>query len=213
MHIKGIVLSLPRFINKPILTFIDCSQVWLWHLNGKPVPIPPPIKAKTIIAYAKQYKISNLIETGTYLGETVEATKKYFKRLHTIELNKPLYEKTKRLFSKDKKIKMFLGDSAQVLPKILKGINSPCLFWLDAHYSGGIGITPKPLKETPILQELKSILKNKVKNHVILIDDARFFTGDNDYPTIKEVKTFVKEFLPKHKINIDNDIIMITPKI
>ena len=213
MHIKGIVLSLPRFINKPTLAFINYSQVWLWYLNGKPVPVPPLIKAKIIIAYAKQYKISSLIETGTYLGETVEATKKYFKRLYTIEMNKPLYEKAKRLFPKDNKIKMFLGDSAQVLPKILKGVNSPCLFWLDAHYSGGIGITLKPLKITPILQELKSILKNKVKNHAILIDDARFFTGNNDYPTIKEMKTFVKEFLPKHKINIENDIIVITPKI
>ena len=211
MHIKKLIISLPRFINKPVLTFIYGTHVLLWHLNSKSVPLPHLIKVKTILKYAKQYKISTLVETGTYLGETVELTKKYFKHIYTIELNKPLYDFTKRLFQRTRKIKIFLGDSSRVLPKILKTINCPCVFWLDAHYSGGI--TSKSTKETPIMQELKSVLRNKVKNHVILIDDAGSFTGDNDYPTIKEVKTFVKEFLPKHKINIENDIIRIVPKI
>ena len=211
MHIKKLIISLPRFINKPVLSFIYRTHVLLWCLNNKSVPLPHLVKVKTILKYAKQYEISNLIETGTYLGETVELTKKYFKRIYTIELNKPLYDFAKRLFQRTKKIKIFLGDSSQVLPKILKTINGPCVFWLDAHYSGGI--TSKSLKETPIMQELKSILKNKVKNHVILIDDAGSFTGNNDYPTIKELKTFIKEFFPKHKINIDNDIISIIPKI
>ena len=211
MHIKKLVLSLPRFVNKPILAFIAHSQVLLWRLNGKSIPIPPPIKAKTIIAYAKKYKISNLVETGTYLGETVLATKGYFQKIYSIELGRDLYILAEKTFADDKNVKIIYGDSANVLPRIVKKINKPCVFWLDAHFSEGI--TTKGATETPIMEELKIISKSKTKNHLILIDDARFFTGNNGYPTIKEVKTFVKESLPKHKIYIENDIIIITPKI
>jgi len=193
------------------LGLIYLGQTFIWLVKGKPAPPPHPIKIRTILKYAQRLKIKNLIETGTYLGETVLATKGYFQKIYSIELGRKLYLLAKKTFADDKNVKIIYGDSARVLPEIVKKIYKPYVFWLDAHFSEGI--TTKGATKTPILQELKSILKNKIKNHVILVDDARLFTGNNDYPTIKEVKTLVKEFLPKHKINIENDIIRIVPKI
>jgi hypothetical protein len=44
---------------------------------------------------------------------------------------------------------------------------------------------------------------------VILIDDARCFTGENDYPTLDELKSFVAERKPNHKFSVEHDIIRI----
>ena len=97
------------------------------------------------------------------------------------------------------------GDSIDVLPEILAKIEQPCLFWLDAHYSGGV--TAKGKKETPILQEIQYILNHDIDRHIILIDDARCFNGQNDYPTIQELKNIILSHLPDWLFEIDNDVI------
>lgn len=150
-----------------------------------------------------------MIETGTYLGQTVDDLENAFANLYSIELEKTLFQKAKRIFSKSKNIKIIRGDSAQMLPILLRRINKPCLFWLDAHYSGGI--TAKGTKETSIMQELAAISKNKIKRHIILIDDAREFTGKGDYPTIKKLETFVNKNFPNYRIKVKSDIIRVYP--
>ena len=80
------------------------------------------------------------------------------------------------------------GDSGNVLNQLVPELNSAALFWLDGHYSGGQ--TAKGEKECPIYEELKSILASSLE-HIVLIDDARLFIGQHDYPTIEELKDFV----------------------
>ena len=101
------------------------------------------------------------------------------------------------------------GDSGKVFPAILPQIEEPCLFWLDGHYSAGI--TAKGQLETPIIEELQAIFNHPEKtNHVILIDDARCFTGENDYPELSELKELVAKNLPNHIWEVKDDIIRIS---
>lgn len=209
MFFIQIILSLPEPL-KSIFMKLSCyGRLVIWHSTGKPLPPPKPVKTSTILEYAKKYKIKNFIETGTYLGETIELTKKYFNQIYSVELSKDLYLKAKKIFQKDKKIKIIHGDSALVLNKLVKNIKKPYVFWLDAHYSGGI--TAKGSKETPILKELQTISNSKIKDHIILIDDAREFTRSNDYPSIKKLRDFVTKKFPNYKVVIKNDIIQIYP--
>ena len=159
--------------------------------------------------YAKRFSINIFIETGTYLGSTVEAVKNKFEEIYSIELNKGLYLKAKQKFIKYKHINIILGDSSKKLPKILSNINSPCLFWLDAHYSGGN--TSKTDVQTPITKELQCILNHPNKNHVILIDDSHEFTGKNDYPTVTELKELINQYEEKILI-VKEDIMRIYNK-
>jgi len=159
--------------------------------------------------YAKRFSINIFIETGTYLGNTVNAVKKNFKEIYSIELNKVLYLKAKQKFIRDKHINVILGDSSENLPKILSKIDDPCLFWLDAHYSGEN--TSKTNIETPITKELQCILNHPNKNHIILIDDSHKFTGKNDYPTISKLKEMINQYEEKVLI-IKEDIIRIHNK-
>ena len=157
--------------------------------------------------YANGFSIKIFIETGTFLGETIEVVRKLFNEIYSIELNKAYYLKAKQRFIKFKHINIIQGDSSVELPKILSNISHPCLFWLDAHYSGGN--TAKGKLETPIMKELHFILNHPNQDHIILIDDAQKFIGEDDYPTIAELKQMINEEYPERILIVKEDIIRI----
>ena len=196
--------------NKPINFIRTGKKIRRWVKNEKSSSPPQPYKHKIIKLYAKNYSINIFIETGTYLGRTVKAVKKSFEEIYSIELNKALYLKAKQKFIKYEHINVIMGDSSEKLPKILSKIDNPCLFWLDAHYSGEN--TSKTNVETPISKELQCILNHPNKNHVILIDDAHKFTGKNDYPTIDELKEIISQYEEK-VLKIKENIIRIYNKL
>ncbi|OQX17930.1 MAG: hypothetical protein BWK75_07065 [Candidatus Altiarchaeales archaeon A3] len=179
------------------------------------IPVPPThsFKVNTLKEFQKRFNVNCLIETGTYLGDTVDDVKNNFKKIYTIELSDSFYNGAVKRFSEFPHIKILHGNSSKILPDILNSISTPCLFWLDAHYSGGN--TAKGDLETPIISELKIIKDHKVKNHLILIDDARCFTGNNDYPTLHEVFRIIKTINDTYKIEVKKDIIRayVYPKI
>jgi len=178
-----------------------------WVEKGKPIPPPHLIKQETVKKYAHKFSTDILIETGTYLGEMVFAMKDVFSQIYSIELDSDLYMKAKERFANASNIHIIQGDSSKVLPDLLTSIKQPCLFWLDGHYSGGI--TAKSDLDTPILEELKHIFAHTVIDHVILIDDARFFTGQEDYPTIEYLREFVAKERPNWVFEVREDIIRI----
>ena len=179
-----------------------------WLIKGKPVPPPDFIKEKIIKKYAFRFSPKVFIETGTYYGDKIDALKHLFVKIISIELDKELYEKTKQRFKNYSNIEIIQGDSSEILPKILPNTNGKILFWLDAHYSGGI--TARGRNDTPILNELKAILNNHPKNNIILIDDARHFIGKNDYPTVDELINYLrKDNNLNINFKIENDIIII----
>jgi len=168
-------------------------------------PQPHAVKEAAIQEYKKCYDIHTFVETGTYMGEMVEAMKNSFGKIYSIELNEELYQKAKEKFAKDNNVSIIHGDSGSILPSLLNSITEPVLFWLDGHYS--CGFTSKGELDTPIKSELESIFVHANKGHVILIDDARLFNGTNDYPTYRDVKMIVKKYGYTSKKG--NDIIAI----
>ena len=183
------------------------EQLAEWERNGKPVPPPHIVKQMAIDAYRKKYQLDILVETGTYLGDMVEAQRASFKKIYSIELSEKLFDKAGKRFKEFTQIKILHGDSGVVLNKLLPEIDKPALFWLDGHYSGGI--TAQGNKDCPVPEELNAILKSKF-DHVILIDDARLFNGTNDYPTIDEIKAMIEASGKKFTIETKDDIIRIT---
>lgn len=180
-------------------------QIYEWAKSGCPVPPPHLVKQGTISEYQQKFGYTILIETGTYKGDMVEAQKKRFKKIISIELGADLFENAKKRFRNNRNVLIVKGDSGKVLPKILLDINSPVIFWLDGHYSAGE--TAKGDKECPIFEELDSILSSKKFNHILLIDDARCFIGEGDYPTIDKLTEYVRSKNENYKVEVKNDII------
>ncbi len=194
------------FIFDPISLFQQIKQFLIWT-NDKTKSPPHIIKQLVIMFYAKKYQLNIFIETGTFLGHMVDAMKNNFCNIYSIELSEKLYKKAKKKFAASKHINIFHGNSGEILSHLLKDIKEPCLFWLDGHYSAGI--TAKGETETPILQELNHILNHPILNHVILIDDARCFGKEKDYPTLAYIKEFITTRNRTYKIEIADDIIQI----
>ena len=187
------------------------ATIW-WAYEQYPVSPPDRVKSDVVKEYAQKFNIETFVETGTYLGQMIDGTKENFKEIISIELDKDLFERAKNRFSGYKNITILQGDSSELLPKYIKNIRKPILFWLDAHYSAGF--TAKGILNTPIMKELESILIHPLNTeHVILIDDARYFNGEDDYPTLHELRQFAMNKNPNLMLNVMDDIIRIHKKI
>ena len=193
-----------RHLRNAALNFYDYI---IWLKNKKQTPPPHNIKQQQIKKAKDLFKCSILVETGTYYGDMIFAMQKHFKEIYSIELSTNLYNLAQERFKKHKHIKLLNGDSGKLLKDVVKELKEPALFWLDGHYSGGI--TAQGEKDTPIFEELSHIFNSKLK-HIILIDDARCFGRNQDYPTIEELKTFVSQNKSDAVINVEYDIIKIT---
>ena len=177
-----------------------------WQESGSVLPMPHYGKQKVVSEYAERFPRPIFIETGTYTGHMVYAMLNMFEEVYSIELDQMLAEKARRLFAGYRRVHIVEGESSQVLPGILAGIQRPCLFWLDAHYSGGS--TAKGPLDTPIVEELNCILCHDcADSHVLLIDDARCFTGGNDYPDINVLKQHILNRRPGWIFEVKDDII------
>jgi hypothetical protein len=187
------------------------KELIAWIERFRPIPPPHLVKQSVVKEYAKRFSLETLVETGTYLGFMVRSTKDTFKRIYSIELEETLYRRAKNKFSKYDHITILQGDSGEVLSRLLATLREPCLFWLDAHHSSGATFqTGKGDVLTPILSELGHIFAHpKAQGHVILIDDAREFTGENDYPTISQLRELVSGVMPGFTLEVQDDIIRV----
>lgn len=183
-------------------------RVYKAYRRGIPIPVPPRLKSNAIRAHAQRHGLTTLVETGTYYGDTINALLNDFEAIYSIEYDPFLWERARKRFAPHPHVHCLQGDSAVKLPELLQTLQGPCLFWLDAHYSGGI--TGRAVKDTPIVQELETIFAHGHPGHVILIDDARLFNGENDYPTLEELEDHLHAAHPAWKCRTENDIIRIT---
>ena len=124
--------------------------------------------------YAEGY--STFIETGTSKGDGLQVALDYgFKHLYSVEANPEVFAKATARFVHNNDVLIVHGDGAQSLEQLLSGINEPAVFWLDSHWSTGEDKLPAGASPCPLLGELRAIAAHKVKGHLIMIDDCRYF--------------------------------------
>jgi hypothetical protein len=151
---------------------------------------PHLLKQRAVLDYASASGARTFIETGTYFGLMLQACLGHFDRLISVEIEPHFYRRAQSVFRRQANVTLLHGDSAELLPEILGTIQCPCVFWLDAHYSGGM--TGRSALETPIRRELETILNHSCR-HTILIDDANCFDGGHDYPEIAWIEGVSRE--------------------
>ncbi len=200
------IISFFENVYQKLRLYFRKRKVLKWERNGFQVPVPHEVKQIVIEGYQKKFNISILIETGTYLGDMVKSQINNFEVIYSVELSKDLWKRAVKRFDKFKKVKLLQGDSGLVLHDLVPRISERAIFWLDGHYSAGI--TAKGEKDCPIFEELSAIFKSKI-NHVLLIDDARLFVGENDYPTIEVLTNFILTNFPNSNVEIVNDMICV----
>jgi hypothetical protein len=177
------------------------TEYVLWRLKGSPGPkVPHLVKQRVIQEYAREFNLPVLIETGTNYAHMIYVQQDHFREIYSIELDEWRAESARRKFAGRPSIHVLQGDSGEVLPKLLPAITEPCLFWLDGH---DFDIS------TPVKKELDALFKHAIQDHVLLIDDARWFDGRTDYPTIEQLRDKVAREYPGHLLEVKDDIIRI----
>lgn len=177
-----------------------------WERRGRILPMPHFGKQQVVLDHLRDFNIECFVETGTYKGHMVYAVMRHVGCAYSIEIDPTLCREAQRRFAGYANVNILLGQSGDILPLILERLDQPCLFWLDAHYSGGS--TGKSDLDTPILQELDAILNHRdADRDLILIDDARCFTGQGDYPRIETVEAFIMGRQPSWEFAVKDDII------
>lgn len=181
---------------------------WYWKLRGRPERSPHLLKQRAVREYAERYHLRVLVETGTYYGEMVAAMKNRFDEIHSVEFDSRLAERAQKKFVRWPHIHIWHGDSQQVVPEILGSLNQPALFWLDAGYYGWAGLQGDKQRLTT---ELEAILGHHIRDHVILMDDARGLNGQNGAPTVEQLKQRIEKAFPRRGVEVKYDILRVVP--
>jgi hypothetical protein len=166
------------------------------------------VKQRAVREHAARYRLRTLIETGTYYGEMVSATISLFDSIQSIECDPALAALAQARFARHPNVRILCGDSQTVIPKLLGEVRGPCLFWLDAGYYGWAGLRG----ETERLgAEINAILNHPIREHVILMDDARGLNGENGAPSLQDFIQTIRSRDPHRQIAVLDDIVRIVP--
>ena len=179
-----------------------------WEEGGRVGPPPHAVKESVIRSVANARGIRTLVETGTLHGEMVAAVALDFDHIYSIELSRELYWLARLRFLCRRNIHLVQGDSSDKLWTVLERIDTPCVFWLDGHYGGGLMARGK--KDVPIVEELSAILAHRVRDHVIVIDDVGIFQrAEGDTPSLAELERQIRASRPASEFVVEDNMIRV----
>jgi hypothetical protein len=170
---------------------------------------------------ARTFGLRAFVETGTYLGHSLENVCGLFERAVSIELSPQLHAAAQRKFADRPNVTLLQGDSAQrIVEAATLCAGLPTLYWLDAHWSAGN--TARGDENTPILAELALIADRVGADDVVLIDDMRNFVtvpegfAHHDallgYPLIDEVLQVLARFPGGFQAVLSGDVLVCTSR-
>ncbi len=148
------------------------------------------------------------IETGTGHGEGVKAAlASGFVEIHSIEADKKRFDTARQMFATEPSVTIYFGSSEDILESVLRTIDCPVTFWLDAvtsYTQSSQGAISDTISPAPIIQELSIIAAHPVRTHTILINNMEDYAkGLKMWHRLTDetvIETMTKEF-PKHKFS------------
>lgn len=165
----------------------------------------------------RKHPCAAFVETGTFKGNTTRWASEIFPQVHTIEKFRRNYEEARASLADRENVTCHQGDSAEILPGIVKKYpQDPLFFWLDAHFCGTGSAGESG--QCPLLGELDA-LRNR-PGDVILIDDARLFLSappppnkPEEWPGIREIWEHFRSWPSPRFLQVIDDIIFAVPEM
>lgn len=181
----------------------------------------------------KEYKTTNLFETGTFWGEGVAYASQFqFNKILSAEIIPEIAAKAKSRFIANDTIEIIEADSIAALEKRLPLLQGNTLFWLDAHFPGAdarladYASGDDEVFRLPLNKELAMISKfRKNFQDVLILDDLRIYEDGpfqngpvppTAMPKGKRSLSFVYGYFEKthyiFKLYLDEGYILLFPK-
>jgi len=204
--LAGVGLSrMSRRVDVVVRSLADRRAEWSWFCSGRRGPLPARAKRALLRDYGRRFGLKTLVETGTYLGDTVAALVHDFSQIYSIELAPDLARRAGERFRAVPHVKIVAGDSATVLPQLLASVSESSLFWLDGHYSGGI--TARGPIATPVIGELRAIFAHPIQSHIVLIDDASWVGTQLTCNGLDDLLSLIRSTRPGWTVEVRDDVI------
>lgn len=186
------------------------TQIVRWVLNGMPLPPIPAVKRRLIGALLHKHRLTTFVETGTFKGDTLAVIAATGIRSISVELSREYFDRANTRFAGMRNVELHQGDAGEILPRIVATLHEPALFWLDGHYSAGE--TAHGALASPISAEVQCVLTSPVRGHVMLIDDAHDFNGEDGYPELGRFLITIAEN-GRYRAFVHANIIVIEPNL
>lgn len=169
-------------------------------------------KVEILRRYAAEYPRKVMVETGLWQGHgSGHELRHQFEIVWQIDADPENCRKAVEQARGQDGCRLYAlpGDSAVVLPRILRAIREPAFFWLDAHYWDD-----EPGPPSPLLAELDAIIAwEHGPQSVVLIDDVRQMRGQElgqeGWPTVEEVMNKCGKLWNR---SVEADIIRCVPR-
>ncbi len=175
------------------------------------------IDLKLVSCLKEALNLTVFVETGTFVGDSVERVKNLFKEIHSIELSESYYAQAVVRFREASHIQLYHGHSPKFIQQLQSQLEEQAtLYWLDAHWCVAQD-TAGSESQCPLLQELEAI-DFLSPNSVIMIDDARLFLCPppapheiSHWPSFDNIFKKLYNLSPLHTIIVINDVILYYP--
>jgi hypothetical protein len=163
------------------------------------------------------FHLGAAVETGTGLGASARWLADHFASVWTVEKDGAKFDAVSKEYGRIDNLHLRQGDSAALLPDILREVGEPALLWLDAHMPDGVGEDGSITHNCPRIEEIRAIAANPYQ-HYILIDDARLFTGHKPekhsyhpelWPTLEDFEMAAGD---KYRLWVHNDMALLMPE-
>src|SRR3981081_198889 len=86
-----------------------------------------------VLKFKEKAAIKNFVETGTFKGNTSFWAAVHFEKVYTIEIDPAISKSTASRPDCPKNIDFKIGNSKDVLPKLIDQLKGRSIFWLDGH--------------------------------------------------------------------------------
>jgi hypothetical protein len=162
-------------------------------------------KRALLADYARRYPLPTFVETGIYRGDCAALDiNALFEIVFVIDPSVDNCMRVLEALPPVNVVRVLPGDSAELLPELLRSLTRPALFWLDAH--GMEANEPS----SPLLMELGAILCwRHADRSVVLMDDMRLMGIVPGWPSLDALADLCE---PKWNVEVALDVMRCTPK-
>jgi len=170
-------------------------------------PPPDTLKREHLLALRAERDHRVFVESGTYLGDTVEALRPHVDRVVSVEIEPELHARAVARFASAPGVEILCGDASDHLPRVLAELAQPALVWVDGHFSGGV--TGRGVEDEPAVTILTRLASAARPGTTLLVDDLRMFGDDAAWPTLEELVLAARAAFPFAAISAAFDALVV----
>ena len=201
----GAKLGIERFRQRGIASyraFVGGDRV------GSAGPPSDEVKRSRLLQLFQSSGHTTLVESGTFLGDTVAFFLPYADRIVSVEIDPDLHRAATHRFAPYPNVDIVLGDALEHIPALLPTISASCLVWLDGHFSKGITGQGRHIEPAAHLLEALSDLPLR-RDLTVVVDDLRLFGLHAHFPTLDSLVASARRAFPDARIWAETDGLVI----